>query len=786
MLKNYILIGLRSMLRTPLFSSINVIGLVLGITCSTIILVFAWREVMRDHYHTKAGNLYRITLQQRDKEEIGAVTPGPLAPELKSQFPEILNTARLGKWSGVFKTNEVLFSEGNVFFADNSLLHMFDFPLTRGDLKTALTQPTHLLLSESMALKYFGKDWQNRSDLIGATFRLNNETDFVTVGVFKDQPSQSSLHFDFLLSFEHLVPDRWSYNWNSNNFNTFVELTPGTSIQDFNSKIKDVLINRDPQAGFSLSTQSIKDMYLHPLGYDYWTKQGNLTYIKIFAIIGIGILLIACFNFINLATAQSGKRSKEVGIRKTIGATRLQIFVQFLGESIVIVLIAAIISRGLIDLLLPYFSYLIGTQITLSSINYLFSLALLAFTLLIGFLASFYPAAHMSAMNPVKSLKGLLAGRSGKSLRETLVIAQFSLSFLLMVGTVVIYQQVNHVQGKELGFDKEQVMFISLNSSLKEKNETFRNELLKLDEVEQAAATTSIFVNNENYSNIEWEGQLPGQQITITQMNANPHVIPLMGMKMAYGRNFSQAIKSDTVGYIINETASQQMGFQQGEAVGKRAVFWGLPGSIIGVVKDFNFRPLSLGIEPFIMRYRPNEFYFNMLVKVKANQAVSLIEKLPALYKKFDSENPVNYGFIDERLNMQYQNEQRVLSIVLHFCALSIIITCLGLFGLATYVAEQRTKEIGIRKVMGGSVQAIVVLLSKDFVRPMLIAIVISSPIGWYLLNQWLTGYAYRIELTAWVFLGTGILSILIAWVTISSKAIRAAQANPVESLRNE
>ncbi len=786
MLKNYFIVGLRNLLRSPLFSAINVIGLVLGITCSTILFVYAWREVTRDHYHTKADNLYRITLQQKDKDEVGAVAPGPLAPELKATFPDIVNTARLGKWSGVFKTKDVLFSESNVFFADNSLLHMFDFPLISGDTKTALKQPNHLLLSESMALKYFGKDWQKRTDVVGTTFRLNNETDFVAVGVFENQPAQSSLQFDFLLSFEYLVSDRWSYNWDSHNFNTFVELASGHSLNDFNAKVKDVLIKRDPQAGFSLSMQSIKDMYLHPLGYDYWTRQGNLTYVKIYTCIGVGILLIACFNFINLATAQSGKRSKEVGIRKTIGATRLQIFVQFLGESIAVVVVAALISRGLMDLLLPYFSLLIGSEITLSPINYLFSLALIAFTLLIGFLASVYPATRMSAVNPVKSLKGVMTGRSGKTLRETLVVAQFCLSFLLMVSAVVIYKQVEFVQEKELGFDKEQVMFVSLNGSLKEKSETLRQELLTQAEVEKAAATTSIFVNNENLSNIEWEGQLPRQQINITQMNANPHVIPLMGMKMAYGRNFSEDVKSDTVGYIVNETASRQMGFQQGEAVGKRVVFWGLPGTIIGIVKDFNFRPLSMGIEPFIMRYRPNEFYFNMLVKVKANQAASLIKKIPTLYKKFDAENPVNFGFVNERLNNQYQNEQRALSIVLHFCVLSIIITCLGLFGLATFVAEQRTKEIGIRKVLGGSVQSIVSLLSRDFLRPMLIAIVIGTPIGWYLLSQWLVGYVYRTELAWWMFAGTGALSISIAWLTVSSRAIQTAMVNPVDSLRSE
>jgi putative ABC transport system permease protein len=786
MLKNYFLIGMRNLIRMPLFSSINIIGLVLGITCSSIILVYTWNEFTHDRYHSKVDNLHRITLQQKDKDDVSAVTPGPLSPELKAQFPEIVNTARLGKWSGVFKTNAAQFTEGNVFFADNALLHMFDFPLTQGDIKTVLTQPNHLVLSESMALKYFGKDWQSRTDLIGTAFRLNNETDFVAVGVFQDQPAQSSLQFDFLLSFEHLVPDRWSYNWGSHNFNTFVELAPGTSVHDFNLKVKDVLIKRDAKAGFALSTQSVKDMYMHPLANDYWTKQGNLAYVKMFTGIGLGILLIACFNFINLATAQASKRAKEVGIRKTIGASRTQIFAQFLGESVAVVLIASVISRGLIDLALPYFSTLVGKEITLSSLNYTFSIALLLLTFLVGFFASVYPASRMSVLNPVNSLKGIITGNNGKTLRETLVVTQFCLSFLLMVGAVVIYKQIHFVYTKDLGFNKDQVMFIRLNGPLKEKNELLREDLLKQIEVEQAAPATSFFVNNENYSNIEWEGQLPDEQITITQMNATPDVIPLMGMQMAHGRNFSNDIKSDTAAYIINETAEQQMGFQQGEAIGKRVTFWGFPATIVGVVKDFNFRPLTLNIEPFIMRYRPNEFYFNMLVKVKANQVAALIEKLPTLYKKFDAENPLSYGFVNESLNQQYQNEQRALSITLHFCALSIIITCLGLFGLATFVAEQRTKEIGIRKVLGGSIQSIVTLLSKDFIRPMLIAVLIGTPIAWYSLNQWLGTYAYRIELTGWVFVATASFSTLIAWLTVSSRAIKAARVNPLESLRSE
>jgi len=787
MLRNYFVIGFRNLIRSPLFSTINILGMVLGITCSALILMYAWTELHYDQFHAEADNIYRITTKQEKSSEIGAVTPGPLAPELKTNFPEVVNTARLGKWSGVFKTSDALYEEGQIYFTDNSFLHVFDFPLLKGDRHTVLTQPNHLLLNENMAKKYFGADWSTRSDVIGSTLRLNNEFDFVVVGILKNPPSHSSLQFDFLLSFEHIiVNDKWGYQWGSYNYNTFVQLQPNHNINTFNTKIKNKLKEHDQQAGFDIATQSIKDMYLHPLAYDYWTKQGNLVYIQVFVLIGIGILIIACFNFINLSTSQSTRRSKEVGIRKTIGATRKQIFVQFLGESLIIVMMAALLSRALIDIVLPYFNRLSGKELTLYPLSNVFLALLMIFTLVIGFLASVYPATLLSSFKPVKVLKGIYPKKAGRSFREVLVIAQFCISFLLIVGTIVIYQQLSFIKNKDLGFEKDQVLYIGLSGELKQNEELFREELLRQSEVINASASTSTLVNNNNSTNLEWEGQPEGKELTITQMNTDPNFIPMMDMKMVHGRNFSFDIKSDSAAHIINETAARSMGLEGPDAIGKEVTFWGTKGKIIGVVRDFYFRPLNVAIQPLIMRYQSQTYYFNMLVKIKSNQTAGFIEKLPSLYQKFDKENPIRYGFVDEQLNNQYQSEQQALKIVLHFSALSIFITCLGLFGLAAFSAEQRTKEIGIRKVMGGSVFSIVQLLSKDFVKLILIAILIATPLAWYGMNQWLQNYSYRIDMTWWMFAMAGALAMVIAILTTSTQALKVAWRNPVESLRNE
>ena len=784
MIRNYLLVGLRNFLRSSLFSGINLLGMVLGITCSAIILLYAWSELHFDRFHTHGENIYRINTKKDKDQSIGAVTPGPLAPELKANFPEVVNVARLGKWSGVFKMGDQRFEENDIYFADRSFLEIFDFPFVKGDAK-ALDQPTNMLITESMAAKYFGENWQTRTDLLGTTFKLNNELDLVVAGVLKNPPSQSSLHFDFLISFQHIVlNDRWGYQWSSFNFNTFVQLTANEATSSFGIKIKDLLKSHDGNAGFELGLQPLHEIYMHPHAYDYWTKQGNLTFTKILMVIGFSILVIACFNFINLSTAQSAKRAKEVGIRKTIGATRPQLFFQFLSESFIIVAIAALLSRGLIDLLLPYFNQLIEKEIVMPPFS-IFVVLFVIITLTIGFLSSVYPSLLLSSFQPVKVLKGIQT-KSGNGFRHALVITQFCIAFVLMSGTVIVYQQLLYIQNKNLGFDTDQLMYIRLNGPLKENEEIFREELKKLPEVQGASATTSMLANTDNQSNFDWEGNTPENDFSITQVNADPELIPLMGMTMLRGRNISYDIKSDTVGYMINESAAKKMGYVGEEAIGKEVNFWGAKGKIVGVINDFHFRPLTVPIQPLIVRYQPKTFYFNMLVKVKGDQVKSFLAKLPALYKTFDAENPVDFGFVDDQLNQSYKNERQAGFILLHFCGLSIFITCLGLLGLAAFSAEKRTKEIGIRKVLGARTDQLVQLLSKEFLKLILVGSLLGIPITWWAMNKWLSGFAYHTEINAWLLAIVALVCLLIGLVTISSQAIKAAVANPVNSLRSE
>lgn len=787
MLKNYLQVGVRNFLRSSLFSSINLTGMVLGITCSSIILLYAWSELHYDRFHTKGENIYRVTTLQNKNQQIGAVTPGPLAPELKNKFPEVVNVARMGKWSGVFKMGTQLFQEDDIYFADPSLLEIFNFPLLTGNPKTVLQKPSDILITEAMAIKYFGIEWQKKTDVIGTTLRLNNELDLSVVGVLKNAPVSSSIHFDFLISFQHIVQnDKWGYQWSSFNFNTFVQLVPNHSQIDFNAKIKNLLNQRDANnAGFELATQPFFEMYMHPLAYDYWTKQGDLTFVRMLLVIGFSILTIACFNFINLSTAQLAKRAKEVGIRKTIGASRAQIFSQFLGESFILVAIAALLSRGLIDLTLPYFNELIGKQIITPSLS-VFIVLFLMITITIGFLSSVYPSLLLSGFHPARVLKGIPAAGGRPGLRHTLVIAQFCIAFVLMAGTATVYLQLSYIQSKDLGINTDQVLYVRLNGELKEKEELFREELKKQPEVVGASASTSTLVNIDNSSNFDWEGKKPENDFSITQINGDTELISVMGMKIVYGRNLSAAIQSDTAAFLINESAAKKMGFIGEEVIGKEVTFWGAKGKIVGVINDFHFRPLTEAIQPLIVRYQPKTFYFTMLVKVKGDQTKSFLAKLPGLYKTFDKENPVDYGFVDDQLNQSYQNEKRTGLILFHFCALSIFITCLGLLGLAAFSAEKRTKEIGIRKVMGATTEDIVQLMAKDFVGLILLGALLGVPITWYILNKWLATFAYHTEINGWLLGTIMVVCLLIGLLTVSTQAIKAAMSNPVDSLRSD
>ncbi|TAH21007.1 MAG: ABC transporter permease [Cytophagales bacterium] len=791
MIQNYFKIAIRNLWRNKIFTFINVLGLALGLTACLLISLFIYDELSFDRFHPHADNIYRIVEKQKQGEEIYdvAVTPGPLAPALKADFAEIAEVAQIGKWNGTFRQGDKVFEEKEMYFGSHELLKIFDFPLVKGDLKTVLKKPNELIINEKTALKYFGEDWKNNKNILGKVFKLNGGDEFVLVGVVKDLPSNSHLQFDFLMSFEYVKLDKWSYNWGSNNFHTYVQLRADANMKDFEQKIENQLIKYNEKTESKLYLQVLTDIYLYSkfaFYTDSWNKRGDIFYVKIFAVVGLIVLFIACFNFINLTTARATTRSKEVGIRKTIGAQRYQLVIQFIGESLCLVLSAVLLASALVVYVLPFFNQISGKNLSINYLDSQFIFSILGLTLVTALLASIYPAFLLSSFQPVKVLKGVLKIESGKSFRKSLIIIQFAFSIALIVCTTIIYTQLAYIQQKDLGFEKSQLMYVRMGGQLREKSHLLKNDLQKLAFIESVSATTSTLVNAANESNVAWEGQAEGDEFLITQMMTDPDFIPTVAMKMAHGRNFSLQNASDTAAYIINEQAAKRMGYTGEQALGKKLKFWGLEGTIIGVVQDFHFRPLNVAIAPLIMRYRPKEFFFNVLVKVKPNQVNSLIATLPSLYKKYEAETPLQYGFVEEELDKLYWQEQKIGKIILYFSCLSIFIACLGLFGLATFAAETRTKEICIRKILGASILQITSLLSKDFLRLVLVAFIIASPVAYYFMDKWLSDFAYRITISWWVFALAGVSAITIALITVSWQSIKAALMNPVKSLRSE
>jgi ABC-type antimicrobial peptide transport system permease subunit len=791
MIKNYLKIAFRSLWNNKFFTVINVIGLALGLVACLLISLFIYEELSYDRFHKNAKNIYRVFKYEQQSGEFYdvAVTSGLLAPTLKSDFPEVAEVARIGGWYGNFRQGEKIFEEKQMFFADHELFRIFDFPLVKGNINTVLKKPNELIINEKTALKYFGEGWEKDNSILGKPFKLNGGDEFILVGVAKDLPTNSHFQFDFLMSFEYVKQDKWSYNWGSSNFHTYVQLQEGANAREFEQKIENQLIKYNEKTESKLKLQALTDIHLYSkfaFFTDSWNSRGDILYVKIFATVGFIVLFIACFNFINLTTARASKRSKEVGVRKVIGAQRYQLVIQFVGESFMLVITALVIALASLAYVLPFFNQITEKILIINYLSIDFWLFVFAFALVIGLLAGAYPALLLSSYQPVKVLKGILKIDSGKNFRKTLIAVQFIFSIALIICTVGIYSQLQFIQEKDLGFDKAQLLYVRMGGNLRAKSSLLKEDLQKLSFVEAVSASTSNLVNTANESNIEYEGQTNSDDFLITQMMTDPDFIPLAGMKMVHGRNFSYQTKADTAGFIINEEAAKRMGYTGGSAIGKKVKFWGLDGSIIGVAKDFHFRPLNVPIAPLIIRYRPLEFYFNLLVKVKPNQVNQLVETLPTLYNKYEAETPLQYGFVEEGLNKQYWQEQKMGKIVLYFSCLSIFIACLGLFGLAAFSAETRTKEIGIRKILGASILQITTLLSKDFLKLVLIAFVIASPIAYYFMDKWLADFAYRITISWWIFAVAGVSAVLIALITVGWQSIKAAVANPVKSLRSE
>ncbi len=785
MLYNYLKIAIRNLLRHKAFSFINIAGLALGMTCSILLMLWVQDEISYNRFHKNGPQLYRIMANLNWGEiQTGQNTPQPLAEALRKEIPEITHVVQMvdGDLSVVLEANGKKNKEIKGRFLDPELFQMFSFPLVEGDPKTALASPDGLVLSQSLARKYFGNQ-----AVLGKIINISGQGTCRVTGVMQDIPRNSSLQFDFALPLQVFVKKNdWIKSWGNFNLTTFLQLRPDADFAKVDAQIRKYMPQNHPEQKADLFLQPFSEIHL----YAYKAGQqdgGRIVYVRLFTLVAVFILLIACINFMNLATARSSKRSKEVGIRKVIGAARSLLVGQFLGEAMLTALMAVLFALALVMLLLPTFNQLTGKAIILDYSNPVFLLSLLIITVLTGLIAGSYPALFLSALEPVKVLKGSPKfGFKSLLFRKGLVVFQFTLSLILMVGTVVIHRQINFIQNRNLGFDRENVISISLEGNLNKNIKAFKTEVLQTPGIKRVTTTSDLPLSIYNSSSdLQWPGKSEKEAASVSGVYVDYDYFQTMNVRMKEGRAFSRDFASDSDAYIVNEAAANMMGMKK--PVGQTVFFWNGKGKIVGVVQNFHSQSLHEPIKALIMLPLPKPRGEGViLVRTEPGKTKEALASLEKATRKFNPGFPFEYHFLDELFEEQYKSEITIGKLINYFAGLAIFISCLGLFGLALFTAEQRTKEIGIRKVLGASVANIVALLSKDFLKLVLLANVIAWPIAWWAMHNWLQNYAYKAELGWWIFVLAGLATLLIALFTVSLQAVRSAVANPVTSLRSE
>jgi putative ABC transport system permease protein len=800
MFRNYLKIAYRSLIKNKGFTAINILGLSVGLATSLLIVFYVVDELSYDRYNVNAGNIYRITEQIKFNGNEGsyAVSEGPLMGSIKD-LPGIEKYARMLPTESLFisprkyfikKGNEDI-QENKLIFAESNIFDVFTLPMIHGNPRDALSEPHSIVITESAAKKYF-----NKTAVIGQTLTLNDTGFYKVTGVLKDIPVQSHFNYDFFVSFSSL-PESKLTNWGFSGFHTYLMLKPGANVKALQAAITGIAIKEGyPPKLWSTGDNYLRealtpllDIHLRSTSQYELSKGGSIQYVYIFSVIAIFILLIACVNFMNLSTARSSKRAKEVGVRKVLGSARKYLIAQFLTESILVTLVATITALLFAALALPLFNHVADKHLsfTLQSLSWLLP-SLVIVVLVIGFLAGSYPAFYLSAFQPIEVLKGkIAAGFKGGFLRGFLVVFQFSISIFLIIGTLVIYNQLNYIHSKSLGFNRSQVLVIKNVTNLGANAKLLKQELKQFPGV--VSTTMSGYLPTGEDRSIT--ALFPNQPIdlkddVITQFwPVDEDYISTMGIQLVAGRNFSSEMATDSSAIIVNEAYAKRLDVKN--PLGKivyRDTYGIQPYHIIGVMKDFNFSSLHDKIGNAVLYDAENRGAIS--VKVKTANLPALLSQLESKWKSMAPNQPFTYSFMDEDFDATYRSEQRIGTLFIAFSILAILIACLGLFGLAAYAAEQRNKEIGVRKVLGASVSGIVSLLSMDFIKLVFIAIVIASPVGWFAMNKWLQGFAYRVDVAWWIVAVAGLTAIFIAFVTISFQSIRAAIANPVDSLRSE
>ena len=794
MLTNYFKIAFRTLWRHRIFSLINILGLAVGLSACFLIFLYVRFESSYDNFHTKAGRIYRVVTDVKTPTNTRhrPKTAGPIAIYVKKDLQEVEDAVRFTGDEFLVRKGDVKFQEKHTLLADSTLFNIFDFQLVAGDKKTALVNPMSIVISQSSAKKYFGS-----TDPIGQQVQLTGAAINATItGVMKDIPENSQIKADLFISmsssqqiYGHPSADS---EWTNHNYYTYVLLKPHVSAATVESKFPALMQLHDGpqmkklQMYDYLSLEPLPDVYLYSKRGGMVT--GSITNVRIFSIIAGFILLIACVNFINLTTARSTERAKEVGIRKVIGAGKPQLIRQFIGESVIITLLAVVLSLFLCSGLLPLYNQLAGKEISTGIFVRPSDIAsLFAISIGIGLLAGFYPSLVLSSFRPVSVLKGYFAtGTQGVLLRKGLVVFQFTISIVLIVSTIVVYTQLNYMRDQDLGFNKEQEVVIFTNFD--KNKDVFKQSLASIPGVLSTTLSSSVPGNGFTSTYSEIENRLGDlQKMNIDLCFADFDFIGQYKLKITAGRAFSKAFPTDTGrAMIINESAVKMLGYYTpDEAIGKRFSQGGRQGQIIGVVKDFHYLSLQQNIQPLTMRLE-SWALGTISIKVSPTDLPTTLGAIEAKWTQIIPNRPFEYSFLDEDFNRLYVSEVKFGRLFFNFSILAIFISCLGLLGLAAYSTIQRTKEIGVRKVLGASVTSIVHLLSADFVRLVFIAFLIASPIAWFAMNTWLHDFAYRTPITWWIFALAGASSIVIVLLTISFQAIRAAIQNPVKTLRTE
>ncbi len=784
MIKNYIKVAFRIIKKYKAYSFINLAGLAVGMSACILILLWVQNELSYNRFHENADQLYRAVEHERMSD--GRTLSYPLfptgfGPALKKDYPQVLETARFRRYRGrIVKVGDISFYENNFAFADPELLKIFTFPLLRGDKDTVLSDPSSLILTEKMAEKYYGE-----KDPIGQVVKVDGAHEFQVTGVLKNIPQNSDIKFDFVVPFTALEKYGWDMNdWGTFGISTFVLLNEHTDYREFNTQIKDFLKKYSEDTIMTISLQPLTKIHLYSAGIESSDTDGDIKYVYIFSLIALLILLMACVNFMNLSTARSENRAREVGVRKVIGAKQKNLIFQFFAESVVLALLALLFAVIIAQLALPSFNFLTGKEVSINIFSpSLLVLCLLGIAVLTGVIAGSYPAFVLSSLQPVKTLRRRFSsGGSGGSFRKILVLSQFVLTICLVIAAIVFNRQMHYIRNMNLGIDKDHIVCLDMKGGLEEKSQVLKNEILRNGSViSVTAASDSPAGNSMSISLDDWEGRATDANYLLHLLSVDHDYLNVFDIDLVEGRFFREDEREgDEYPIVLNETAIKAMGMK--DPIGKRVRN---DFRIIGIIADYHFESLHEVISPLGMIHTPID-YDRLLVKIQSQNLTKTIAAIKKSWMKVAPEYPFEFRFLDEDINDLYENDRKVNTLINISTFLALFIACLGLFGMASYTAEQRTKEIGIRKVFGASIPSIFYLLSQQFSKWVIASNIIAWPLAYFLMNKWLSSFAYHTSQNILIFVLAAVIVLVIAMITVSFQTIKASLANPINSLRHE